>query len=80
MSQSLVSNGYTHFYHTYTIKGDGKDKKYEIDFMIERAGKIVAIEVKSGSNFTTSSLNNPIYCYKKLTFLFNIQKIILFVG
>ena len=36
--------------------------------MFERAGKIVAIEVKSGSNFTTSSLNNLKIKYPQLKF------------
>jgi predicted RNA-binding Zn-ribbon protein involved in translation (DUF1610 family) len=45
-----------------------KEKHYEIDFMFERAGKIVAIEVKSGSNFTTSSLNNLKIKYPQLKF------------
>lgn len=73
VSQALVSNGYTPFYHTYTIEEEGKIKRYEIDFMIERAGKIVAIEVKSGSNFTTSSLNNLKLKYPQLKF----QKIVI---
>ena len=68
VSQALVSNGYTPFYHTYIINENGKDKRYEIDFMIERAGKIVAIEVKSGSNFTASSLNNLKLKYPQLKF------------
>lgn len=36
--------------------------------MFERAGKIVAIEVKSGSNFTTSSLNNLKIKYPQFKF------------
>lgn len=68
ISQTLISNGYTPFYHTYIIKEDEKEKHYEIDFMFERAGKIVAIEVKSGSNFTTSSLNNLKIKYPQLKF------------
>ncbi len=68
VSQGLVSNGYTPFYHTYIINKEGKEKRYEIDFMIEKAGKIVAIEVKSGSNFTTSSLNNLKLKYPQLKF------------
>lgn len=68
VSQALVSNGYTPFYHTYTIEEEGKIKRYEIDFMVESAGKVVAIEVKSGSNFTTSSLNNLKIKYPQLKF------------
>ena len=68
ISQTLISNGYTPFYHTYILKEDEKEKHYEIDFMFERAGKIVAIEVKSGSNFTTSSLNNLKIKYPQLKF------------
>lgn len=68
ISQTLISNGYTPFYHTYIIKEAEKEKHYEIDFMFERAGKIVAIEVKSGSNFTTSSLNNLKIKYPQLKF------------
>ena len=73
VSQALVSNGYTPFYHTYTIEEEGKIKRYEIDFMVESAGKVVAIEVKSGSNFTTSSLNNLKIKYPQLKF----QKIVI---
>jgi hypothetical protein len=36
--------------------------------MVESAGKVVAIEVKSGSNFTTSSLNNLKIKYPQLKF------------
>jgi predicted AAA+ superfamily ATPase len=68
ISQTLISNGYTPFYHTYILKEAEKEKHYEIDFMFERAGKIVAIEVKSGSNFTTSSLNNLKIKYPQLKF------------
>ena len=66
--QSLVSNGMTPFYHTYTIAEEDKTKRYEIDFMVETEGKVAAIEVKSGSNFTTSSLNRMKEKYPQLKF------------
>ena len=62
--QSLVSLGITPYYHLYTLNKDNKIKRYEIDFMIQLHGSIVAIEVKSGTNFTTSSLNNINNKYK----------------
>jgi predicted AAA+ superfamily ATPase len=56
------------FQETNSYMEAEKEKHYEIDFMFERAGKIVAIEVKSGSNFTTSSLNNLKIKYPQLKF------------
>ena len=57
-AQSLISMGYTPYYHTYQLEKDNNKQRYEIDFMISMKGKPTAIEVKSGNNFTTNSLDN----------------------
>lgn len=66
--QTLISNGYNLYYHTYIINEDNKEKHYEIDFITEYLGKTLAIEVKSGKNFTTSSLDNLKKKYPQLKF------------
>lgn len=66
--QTLVSNGFIPYYHTYRIDENGKNKRYEIDFIVEIGGKVVAIEVKSGSNFTTTSINKLKDKYPQLKF------------
>lgn len=66
--QSLISNGLVPFYHTYTITDEVKTRRYEIDFMVEMDGKVAAIEVKSGSNFKTSSLDRIKDKYPQLKF------------
>ncbi len=66
--QSLVSAGFHPFYHTYEMARDGRTSRYEIDFMVERKGRILAIEVKSGLNFTISSLDNMKAKYPQLKF------------
>ena len=65
--QTLVTNGFNPYYHTFTLKEE-KEKRYEIDFMIEIGSKVAAIEAKSGSNFTTSSLNKLKEKYAQLKF------------
>ena len=76
VAQNLVANGYKPYYHTFeivkkTIK-DGEEVEkvtnYEIDFMINKNGKPAAIEVKSGKNFTTSSLDNINVKYPQIKF------------
>ena len=66
--QTLVTNGLCPYYHTFTLKDGEKDKRYEIDFMVEIGSKVAAIEVKSGSNFTTSSLDKLKEKYIQLKF------------
>ncbi|MBR4237303.1 ATP-binding protein [bacterium] len=66
--QTLVSNGLTPYYHTYTLKDGEKEKRYEIDFMVEIGSKVAVIEVKSGSNFKTSSLDCLKEKYPQLKF------------
>ena len=66
--QTLVTNGLSPYYHTFTIKEGEKEKRYEIDFMVEVGSKVTAIEVKSGSNFTTSSLDKLKEKYVQLKF------------
>ena len=66
--QTLVSNGLNPYYHTYTMKDDDKEKRYEIDFMVEIGNRVAAIEVKSGSNFTTTSLDRLKEKYAQLKF------------
>ena len=66
--QTLVSNGLSPYYHTYTLKDGEKEKRYEIDFMVEIGSKVAAIEVKSGSNFTTTSLDKLKEKYVQLKF------------
>lgn len=66
--QTLVTNGLSPYYHTFTIKDVEKEKRYEIDFIVEIGGNVNAIEVKSGSNFTTSSLDKLKEKYVQLKF------------
>ena len=73
VNQSLISNGYNPFYHTFKITKDDKSSNYEIDFMIESSGDVIAIEVKSGSNFTAPSLNHLKEKYSQL----KIKKVII---
>ena len=67
IAQTLISNGYKPYYHTYNLEIEGKNKSFEIDFLIERNGKATAIEVKSGKNFDTKSLDNLKKKYPQLT-------------
>lgn len=55
VAQMLTARGYELFYHTFNYQ-DSK-KKYEIDFLIEKKGKICPIEVKSGVNLRHASLD-----------------------
>lgn len=49
VAQMLRANGYSLYFHEfmYAGNGEGKDKKYEIDFLIVKKKKICPIEVKS---------------------------------
>lgn len=57
VAQSLVFKGKNVFYHTFEVEKEGKEKRYEIDFVTLSKGKLVAIETKSTKRFSTSSLN-----------------------
>lgn len=67
--QGLTSLGIVPYYHTYQLKGENDETKfYEIDFIIQLHGNVTAIEVKSGQNFTTSSLDRLSIKYNSLKF------------
>lgn len=66
--QALVSNGLNPYYHTYMLEDGENKKRYEIDFMVEIGNKVIAVEVKSGQNFKTSSLDNLKSKYRQLKF------------
>ena len=53
ISECLIKRGYTLYYFK-------PDSEHEIEFLIEKNGEIVPIEVKAGNNPTTS-LNNFIH-------------------
>lgn len=58
VAQALVSNGHTPYYYSWIEKkGENSHKRYEIDFLIERNGKVAPIEVKSKNIASTTSLN-----------------------
>ena len=52
ISECLIKNGYNIYYYR-------PDSEHEIEFLIEKSGKVVPIEVKAG-NSSTISLNNYI--------------------
>lgn len=54
--ENLVSKGSSPYYHRFEEKQGSQTKRYEIDFLLYRKGKIVPIEVKSGRSFSISSL------------------------
>ncbi len=64
VAQSLVCNARKPFYHTFELN----DKRYEIDFIVFKKGKMNAIEVKSTKRFTTSSLSSLKSKYPQLKF------------
>ena len=51
MAQALKTNGYQLFYWT------SDSPSYEVDFVIQKEGHILPIEVKSGENTQAKSLN-----------------------
>lgn len=59
-AQQLVQKGWVPYYHVYLLedKADGKTKKYELDFVLERGFQVSAFEIKSSKNYTTSSLDH----------------------
>lgn len=60
VAQLLHTSGHKLFYYTFNKKADtaeGRDKKYEIDFLIGSKGKICPIEVKSSGYKSHKSLD-----------------------
>lgn len=55
--QSLVANGIKPFYHVFQYEKDGKQNRYEIDFVYYKNGRTNAIEVKSTTRFEAPSIN-----------------------
>lgn len=64
VAQSLTSAGHHLFFHKFHSSKDKKDKEKEIDFMIQRNGKISPIEVKSSSYSNHKSLDAFLQKYK----------------
>lgn len=58
--QQLMSGGYLPYYWT-------GDNNYEVDFLIQKNGRIVPIEVKAGENVRSTSLNAFIKKYHSET-------------
>lgn len=58
-AQMLASHGDRLYYHTFHSdeKVSGKEKKYEIDFLLSREDKICPVEVKSSGYRTHASLD-----------------------
>lgn len=54
--QNLVSSGSFPYYCRFEKEVDGKERRYEIDFLLYRRGKILPLEVKAGRSFSSSSL------------------------
>ncbi len=55
ISECMVKLGYTLYYYK-------PDSEHEIEFLIEKDGEVIPVEVKAGNN-TTVSLNNFIKDY-----------------
>lgn len=49
IAQILVSNGHPLRFYENIVEMNGKNKKYEVDFLIRKGDKVVPIEVKSGN-------------------------------
>ena len=54
---ALKSNGYNPYYYSWYIKKNNTIKRYEIDLMIYKKGKVVPFEIKSNSIRNINSLN-----------------------
>jgi len=78
-AQQLCLKGYNLYYHKYELLGEnGKLNSYENDLVIEKDFKVNAIEIKSSSNYTTSSLDNIKKKYKQLKvsrYVFGIKNV-----
>ena len=57
VAQSLVNRGKKVFYHTFEYTNNNHKKRSEIDFLCLSKGKVLTMEVKSTTRFTTSSLD-----------------------
>lgn len=67
VAQALsVSDAPLRFYEK-TVPYADRTKKYEVDFLIIVDGKVIPVEVKSGSNTAHSSLDYYCHTYKKRT-------------
>ena len=67
VAQALsVSDVPLRFYEKTVAHSDGK-KKYDVDFLIVADGKVIPLEVKSGSRKTHPSLDYYCQTYKKHT-------------
>lgn len=60
IAQTLATNGYSLYYHTYY--DNSKKRTYEIDFIISKGSKILPIEVKSSNYRSHTSLDR--FCEK----------------
>lgn len=60
IAQTLATNGYSLYYHTYY--DNSKKRTYEIDFIISKGSKILPIEVKSSNYRSHTSLDS--FCEK----------------
>lgn len=54
--QNLISSGHNPYYFAY--QDEKTNKRYEIDFLLYKKGKIIPIEVKSSKAYSASSLLN----------------------
>lgn len=54
---ALKSNGYNPYYYSWYIKKNNTIKRYEIDLMIYKKGKVVPFEIKSNSIRSINSLS-----------------------
>ena len=64
VAQALVASGHNLYFHKFKENKGDCTNNYEIDFLIERKGKIVPIEVKSSSYRNHRSLDKFIEKYK----------------
>ena len=53
---ALKSNGYSPYYYSWYTKNNNTIKRYEIDLMIYKKGKVIPFEIKSNSIREISSL------------------------
>jgi predicted AAA+ superfamily ATPase len=53
VAQCLITNGHDPYYYSWNTN----NKTYEIDYLIYKKGHIIPLEIKSGSKFTTKSLD-----------------------
>lgn len=66
VAQMLRANGYSLYFHEFLhqAKGEQKEKKYEIDFLIVNNRKVCPIEVKSSGYKTHKSFDNLVDKYQ----------------